>query len=106
MTMSELETAVRYKLKGLVAIVFNNNCYGTISRHQNREFPGRNVGTIMGKISFAAIAEAMGARGYFVKSNQEFSIALKSALGAEGPVIIEISVNEELLDPWENTKIE
>ena len=60
----------------------------------------------MGKISFAAIAEAMGARGYFVKSNQEFSIALKSALGGEVPVIIEISVNEEILDPWENTKIE
>ncbi len=105
MTMCELETAVRYKLESLVAIVFNNNCYGTISRHQNSQFPGRLFGTSMGKISFADIAKAMGARGYFVKSNQEFSVALKSALGGEGPAVIEISVNNKLLGPWENTKI-
>jgi len=101
MTMSELETAVRYKLDKLVAIVFNNNCYGTISRHQKREFPGRNVGTSLGRISFADIANAVGARGYSVNSNEEFPAALKLALAAEGPAVIDIAVSYKHPGSWE-----
>ena len=101
MTMSELETAVRYKLERLVAIVFNNNCYGTISRHQKREFPGRNVGTRLGNIRFADIANASGARGYAVNNNQEFPFALKSALRDKVPAVIDIAVSEKHPGPWE-----
>tara|TARA_Y100000758_G_C15973630_1_gene394225 strand:- start:319 stop:885 length:567 start_codon:yes stop_codon:yes gene_type:complete len=104
MTMSELETAVRYKLERLVAIVFNNNCYGTISRHQKREFPGRNVGTNLGKINFADIANAAGARGYAVNSNEEFPIALNSALDAGCPAVIDIEVSDKNPGPWDDIK--
>ena len=61
MTMSELETAVRLRLDSLVVLVFNNKNFGTIRRHQNREFPSRPVVTSLGTIDFAAIAKAMGA---------------------------------------------
>ncbi len=105
MTMSELETAVRYKLEKLVAIVFNNNCYGTINRHQKREFPGRNVGTSLGRINFADIASAVGARGYSITSNEEFPVALKSALETKGPAVIDITVNDKQTGPWETEKI-
>ena len=37
----------------MVVLVFNNNNFGTIRRHQNREFPGRDVGTRLGKIDFS-----------------------------------------------------
>ena len=104
MTMSELETAVRYKLERLVAIVFNNNCFGTISRHQKREFPGRNMGTSLGKINFADIAKAAGARGYSVNSNEEFPVALKSALDAGGPAVIDIAVSDKHPGPWDDIK--
>ena len=104
MTMSELETAVRYKLERLVAIVFNNNCYGTISRHQKREFPGRNVGTSLGKINFADIAKAAGASGYSVNNNEEFPVALKSALDAGGPAVIDIAVSDKHPGPWDDIK--
>ena len=105
MTMSELETAVRYKLEKLVAIVFNNNCYGTINRHQKREFPGRNVGTSLGRINFADIASAVGARGYSITSNEEFPVALKSALDTKCPAVIDIAVSYKQPGPWETEKI-
>ena len=104
MTMSELETAVRYKLERLVVIVFNNNCYGTISRHQKREFPGRNVGTSLGKIKFADIAKATGAKGYVVNSNEEFPVALMSALEAGRPAVIDIPVSNKNPGPWDDIK--
>ena len=105
MTMSELETAVRYKLEKLVAIVFNNNCYGTISRHQKREFPGRDVGTSLGRISFADFASSVGAKGYSITSNEEFPVALKSALNTKGPAVIDITISDKQSGPWETEKI-
>ena len=100
MTMSELETAVRLKLTGLVVLVFNNNNFGTIRRHQNREFPGRVVGTGLGKIDFSAIAKAMGAEGFRVSKNGEFAKTFKAALNAGRPAVIDITLGENNLDPW------
>jgi len=102
MTMSELETAVRLKLDGLVVLVFNNNTFGTIRRHQNREFPSRPVVTSLGTIDFAAIAKAMGAEGFKVSRNVEFAKAFKAALNAGCPAVIDITVGGNSLDPWAN----
>jgi acetolactate synthase-1/2/3 large subunit len=100
MTMSELETAVRLKLDGLVVLVFNNNNFGTIRRHQNREFPSRPVVTSLGTIDFAAIAKAVGAEGFKVSRNVEFAKAFKAALNAGCPAVIDITVGGNSLDPW------
>ena len=102
MTMSELETAVRMNLDSLVVLVFNNNNYGTISRHQNREFPGRPVGTGLGTIEFSAIAKAMGAEGFKVSKNVEFSEAFNAALNVGCPAVIDITVGGSSLDPWDD----
>ena len=60
MTMSEVETAVRMRLNGLVALVFNNNNYGTIRAHQAREFPDRYVASDLGFIDFAISCDPGG----------------------------------------------
>ena len=61
MTMAELETAVRERAR-VVAIVFDNERYGTIRAHQERRGKG-TLGTDLGPIDFAAAAQAFGARG-------------------------------------------
>ncbi len=100
MTMSELETAVRLGLKGFVALVFNNNNYGTIAMHQKREFPGRPVATELGAIDFAMLAQSMGATGFTVRTNAEFASAFERALAHDRPALINILYSPERLAPW------
>jgi acetolactate synthase I/II/III large subunit len=100
MTMSELETAVRLKLKSFVALVFNNSHYGTIAMHQKREFPGRSVATELGPIDFAMLAESMGARGFTARTNAEFAAAFANALAHDGPAVINIIYSPDRLSPW------
>jgi acetolactate synthase-1/2/3 large subunit len=100
MTMSEIETAVRLGLSKFVALVFNNNNYGTIRRHQQRQFPGRTVATDLGAIDFAKAAEAMGAAGFRVTRSSDFAATFEAALSSRGPAVIDIAMSRDCLDPW------
>lgn len=102
MTMSEIETAVRLGLKGVVSLVFNNCNYGTIRAHQNREFPQRHVATHLGKIDFAMTARSMGAEGFTVEDNGQFKPALEAALAADRPAVINIVYGADQLAPWQD----
>lgn len=95
MTMSELETAVRFNLP-IIAIVFNNNMYGTIRMHQEKHFPYRVIGTDLGNPDFVKLAESMGAYGLRVTKNEEFQDCLQAALNYDkGPSVIEVVCSPE-----------
>jgi acetolactate synthase-1/2/3 large subunit len=98
MTAQELATAVHHGLDILV-IVVNNGMYGTIRMHQEREFPGRVVGTALTNPDFAAYARAFGAHGETVVETAEFEPALRRALGARKPALIEIRIDPEAITP-------
>lgn len=100
MTMSELETAVRYGLGGLVFLVFDNAKYGTIAKHQAAAGMPGSVGTELGRIDFAATAESMGARGITVRRTEEFEPALTAALAEERATVIHLVIDDDDLDPW------
>ncbi len=53
MTGQELATAVQYQLN-VVIIVVNNNMYGTIRMHQEREYPGSRVWHVAGESGLRA----------------------------------------------------
>jgi acetolactate synthase-1/2/3 large subunit len=55
MNGQELATAVQYELPVLF-LVFNNGLYGTIRMHQEREYPGRVIGTALRNPDFAQAA--------------------------------------------------
>jgi acetolactate synthase-1/2/3 large subunit len=95
MTMSELETAVRERAR-VVAIVFDNQRYGTIRAHQDRRGRGA-VGTDLGAIDFAAAAQAFGARGTRVESDEEFEPALRDALAHGGPSVLHLTLDRRWL---------
>ena len=98
MTMAELETAVREKI-WLVAIVFDNERYGTIRMHQDRRGAGQGIATDLGPIDFAAIARACGARGVRVDKDADFEPALRQALAIDRPTVIHLALDRAWVSP-------
>jgi acetolactate synthase-1/2/3 large subunit len=103
MTVQELETAARYGIP-VVALVLDNERHGTIQMHQEATFPGREVGTELGPIDFAAVAEGFGCLGLRVARSADFAPALEHALGAGRPVVIHALMDRARTGPddqWE-----
>ncbi len=102
MTGQELATAAQYRA-GIVVIVFNNGMYGTIRMHQEREYPGRVVGTELHNPDFARYAQAFGGFGVQVHRTQEFASALQSALRFSKeqrlPALIELRLDPQAITP-------
>lgn len=98
MTGQELSTAVQYGLN-VIIIVVNNNMYGTIRMHQEREYPGRVHGTSLVNPDFAAYAKAFGAHGEIVEATEQFAPAFERALAAGKPALIEVRVDPEAITP-------
>jgi acetolactate synthase-1/2/3 large subunit len=98
MNGQELATAVTAGVR-LIVLVVNNGMYGTIRMHQERDYPGRVVGTDLGAVDFAAYARAVGARGEAVTRTEEFGPALDRALAADRPALIELRVTSGRLAP-------
>ena len=100
MTMAELETAVREKAK-VIAIVFDNERYGTIRMHQDRRGGGADgaIATDLGPIDFAAIARACGARGIRVETDAAFEQAVRQALANDRPTVIQVALDRGWVSP-------
>jgi acetolactate synthase I/II/III large subunit len=98
MNGQELATAVQYELPVLF-LVFNNGLYGTIRMHQEREYPGRVIGTALRNPDFAALARAYGLHGETVRQTAEFAPALERSLDVKGPALIELIYDPELITP-------
>lgn len=94
MTAQEIETAVRYDIP-VIALIFNNQMYGTIRMHQEMVFPERVIATDLGDISFSKLAKSMGADGYLVTSLDEFTNALSQAVDNQRPAVIDIITDQE-----------
>jgi len=102
MTGQELATAVQYRA-GLILIVFNNNMFGTIRMHQEREYPGRVSGTELHNPDFAALARAYGGQGEVVEKTADFAPALQRAVAFANeqklPAVIELRYDGNLITP-------
>jgi len=92
MTLAEVETAVREGAH-VVAVVFDNERYGMIRGHQDLQGSPTAPGTDLGPVDFAAAARACGARGVRVESDAAFEPALRTALAASGPTVIQLAMD-------------
>ena len=98
MSGQELATAMQYGLP-IIVLVVNNGMYGTIRMHQERQYPGRVVGTDLRNPDFAAYARAFGAHGATVTETADFADALEAALGAGTSALIELRIDPEAINP-------
>ena len=88
---SELATAVQEGIN-LVTLVFNNEMLGASHIEQQNRLEGRVIGTRLHNPDFAQLAEVYGAMGIKLSNYQELGDALRSALKAERPVVIEVPI--------------
>lgn len=94
----ELATIVQEQLPVLV-IVANNGMYGTIRMHQERRFPGRVMATDLVNPDFTALAQAYGLTAERVTSTGDFPAALRRALDARVPALLELVTPSRVLTP-------
>ncbi len=98
MNAQELATAIAYGA-WLTVLVVDNAQYGTIRVHQERDYPGRVSGTQLVNPDFAAYARAFGAFGQKVGTTREVPAALDAAFAHEGPAVIHLVVDPEVVAP-------
>jgi acetolactate synthase-1/2/3 large subunit len=102
MTMAELETAVREKVK-VIAVVFDNERYGTIRMHQDARAGSAGadgaIATDLGPIDFASIARACGARGIRVETDAAFEQAIRQALANDRATVIQVALDRGWVAP-------
>jgi acetolactate synthase-1/2/3 large subunit len=67
--------------------------------HQERNFPGRVVGTDLVNPNFATFAQAFGAFGENVERTEDFAGALERALAAGRPAVLALRVDPEAITP-------
>jgi len=96
MNGQELATAAQYGCN-FILIVVDNGTYGTIRMHQEREFPGRVVGTGLSNPDFAALGAAYGAWSRSIDTTDGFKQALKVAKTQTGVRMIHCKIDPEQL---------
>ncbi|MGE4219250.1 MAG: thiamine pyrophosphate-binding protein [Alphaproteobacteria bacterium] len=96
MAGQEVATAVQYGIDPVILVV-NNNMYGTIRMHQDREYPGHPHAVGLNNPDFARWAQSFGAHGETVTRTEEFAPALARAMKAGKAAVIEIQVDPEMI---------
>jgi len=97
---ADLATAVRYGIN-LVTVLFNNGAYGNVLRDQKRLFEGRHSGAELTNPDFQAYAQAFGVRSWRVADADGLRAALKDALAANAPCLIEVTTDiGKEAEPW------
>jgi thiamine pyrophosphate-dependent acetolactate synthase large subunit-like protein len=97
MNAAEIETSLRCKAP-VVAIILNNNCWGSEKAYQKYFFKERYVGSDITNPRFDKFAELFGGRGYYVERAGDIGQAVAEALKADVPTIVEIPVDPEALE--------
>ena len=95
---AEMATARRHGLN-VVVIVFSNDAYGNVRRDQSQRYSGRVFASELTNPDFKAMAESFGLGAWRVRTPEELRVALREALDADAPGLIEMPVSE-MPSPW------
>lgn len=100
MNIQELATCMDYGFK-VINCIINNGYLGMVRQWQEKLFDEHYSQTKISAPDFVKVAEAYGALGIRVEKEEEIEPALKKALEADKPVIIDFIVeNFEMVYPW------
>lgn len=92
MTGNEIINAVTRRLP-ILFIVSNNNSYGSIRIHQDREYAGRagfHVGTTLANPDFVQLAKAFGIAAERITQARDIHKTIARGLASRVPYLIEV----------------
>ena len=93
MNMNEIATAVRHNIP-VIQVVINNHVLGMVRQWQNLFYGQRYSATVLNDaVDFVKLAEAMGAEGIRVTTQEEFRDAFSRALTLGRPVVIDCQID-------------
>jgi acetolactate synthase-1/2/3 large subunit len=92
-SLGELATQRQHGLN-VVSIVFNDCAFGNVKRTQEQVFGGRLLASELLNPDFVALARSFGIDAERVQTADQLEGALRSALAARAPALIEVSVGE------------
>jgi len=92
MNAQEIETAVRHRI-AVVTLVMNNNCWGSEKAYQKHFYNERYIGCDIGNPRYDQFARLFGAAGYYVDHPDQVGDAIKAAIAAAKPAIVEIPID-------------
>jgi acetolactate synthase-1/2/3 large subunit len=97
--LMELDTAVRHRLP-IVVVVSNNAAWGIELNSQIEDFgAGRVIGTRLRDCRFDLVAQALGAHGERVTDPAEIGPAVRRALEAGGPALVDVVTDARAASP-------
>ncbi|MBE5844194.1 MAG: biosynthetic-type acetolactate synthase large subunit [Butyrivibrio sp.] len=95
MNMNELATASRYNIP-IIEIVINNQVLGMVRQWQTLFYDKHYSNTVLkDKVDYCKVAEGLGCMAIRVTKKDEVEPALKKAINAKGPVLIDIAVDPD-----------
>ena len=93
MNMNEIATAARYNIP-IIQVVINNHVLGMVRQWQNLFYGQRYSATVLNDaVDFVKLAEAMGAVGIRVTTQEEFREAFAKALTMQRPIVIDCQID-------------
>ena len=95
-TVSEITTAVRYRLP-VVAVILDNGAWGAEKAYQNEFFGGRTLGAQIDSPAYDRIAQLCGAAGYTAARPGEVRAALERAMAKKEPAVIHVKIDPDAL---------
>lgn len=95
MNLNELATASRYNIP-VIEVVINNKVLGMVRQWQTLFYGQRYSSTVLDdKVDFVKTAEGLGVKGIRVTKPEEVMPAIREAISAGGPVVIEVEIEKD-----------
>ena len=95
MNMNELATAAREGIN-VIEVVINNHVLGMVRQWQTLFYGKRYSNTVLNDgVDFIKVSEGLGATAIRVKTVEEFTAALKTAMKGKGPYVIDCQIESD-----------
>ena len=92
MSAHEISTGIQYGASPIILLI-NNNSYGTIRMHQERDYPGRKIATDLKNPDFIQLSNSLGANAIRTESIKEFTKVFPKILASDRLTVIEIPIS-------------